>query len=158
MLYFLFPFIKTAATLFLKNKFIFHNFKVKKDSLKDIKRIFSKIYDLYITNLEFFRNAPAILSKFPVKKIDLLERDLNFLRTEIKINKKIIDDKEKLKGYLKLSLGTKDFEIEINNNDAKIKLKNTIPKEAEERLKNKIIELIPNIKKIEFTIEQQKNK
>ncbi|MCH8003749.1 MAG: peptidylprolyl isomerase [Nanoarchaeota archaeon] len=80
------------------------------------------------------------------------------LTYKIKINKKITDDKEKLKGYLKLSLGTKDFEIEISNNDAKIKLKNTIPKEAEERLKNKIIELIPNIKKVDFTIEQQKNK
>jgi len=80
------------------------------------------------------------------------------LSYKIKINKKITDDKEKLQGYLKLSLGTKDIETEINNNEAKVKLKNEIPKEAEERLKNKIIELIPNIKKIDFTIEQQKNK
>jgi len=77
---------------------------------------------------------------------------------KIKINRKVTDDKEKLTGYLKLSLGTKDFEIEINNNDAKIKLKNEIPKEAEERLSKKITELIPNIKKVEFTIGQQKNK
>ena len=76
----------------------------------------------------------------------------------IKINKKITDDKEKLNGYLKMSLGTKDFETEINNNEAKVKLKSEIPKEAEERLKNKISELIPTIKKIDFTIEQQKNK
>jgi len=80
------------------------------------------------------------------------------LSYKIKINKKITDDKEKLQGYLKLSLGTKDIETEINNNEAKVKLKNEIPKEAEERLKNKMIELIPNIKKIEFTIGQQKNK
>jgi len=77
---------------------------------------------------------------------------------KIKINKKITDDKEKLQGYLKLSLGTKDFETEINNNEAKVKLKSEIPKEAEERLKNKISELIPNIKKVEFTIGQKKNK
>ena len=64
----------------------------------------------------------------------------------------------KLKGYLKLSLGTKDIETELNNNEAKIKIKNEIPKEAEERLKSKIIELIPNIKKVDFTIGQQKNK
>lgn len=77
---------------------------------------------------------------------------------KVKINKKITDDKEKLKGYLKLSLGTKDFEAEINNNNVTISLKKEIPKEAEERLKNKIIELIPNIKKVEFAFEQQKNK
>lgn len=77
---------------------------------------------------------------------------------KIKINRKITDDKEKLQGYLRLGLGTKDFEIEENNNDAKIKLKNELPKEAEEKLSKKIIELIPNIKKVEFTFEQQKNK
>jgi len=80
------------------------------------------------------------------------------LAYKIKINKKITDDKEKLQGYLKLSLGTKDIEAEISNNEAKVKLKNEIPKEAEERLKNKISELIPTIKKIVFTIGQQKNK
>jgi len=80
------------------------------------------------------------------------------LSYKIKINKKITDDKEKLRGYLKLSLGTKDFDAEINDNNAKIKLKSEIPKKAEEILKNKIIELVPNIKNIEFTIGQQKNK
>jgi len=78
---------------------------------------------------------------------------------KIKINRKITDDKEKLKGYLKLSLGTKDFDAEINNNNAKIKLKNEIPKESEERLSKKIIELIPNIKKVDFVVTKtEKNK
>jgi len=80
------------------------------------------------------------------------------LTYKIKINKKITDDKIKLTGYLKLSLGTKDIETEINDESAKIKIKNEIPQEAQERLKNKILELIPKIKKVEFTIEQQKNK
>ena len=81
------------------------------------------------------------------------------LSYKIKINKKITDDKEKLSGYLKLSLGTKDFEAEIINGNAKISLKKEIPKEAKERLSKKITELIPNIKKIEFTIgEDSKNK
>ena len=62
---------------------------------------------------------------------------------KVKVNKKIIDDKEKLIGYLKLSLGIKDFEAEIVNGDAKISLKKEIPKEVEERLSKKIIELIP---------------
>jgi len=78
---------------------------------------------------------------------------------KVKVNKKIIDDKEKLNGYLKLSLGTKDIETEINSNEAKVKLKKGIPKEAEERLSKKITEIIPNIKKIEFVIKEiQKNK
>jgi len=80
---------------------------------------------------------------------------------KVKVNKKIIDDKEKLIGYLKLSLGIKDFEAEIVNDtgtkdaansvgNAKISLNKEIPKEVEGRLSKKIIELIPNIKKIEF--------
>jgi FKBP-type peptidyl-prolyl cis-trans isomerase SlyD len=78
---------------------------------------------------------------------------------KIKINKRIIDDKEKLAGYLKLSLGTKDIEAEITNGNAKIILKKEIPKEAQETLNKKITVLIPNIKKIEFTIaEGIKNK
>ena len=77
---------------------------------------------------------------------------------KIKLNKKITDDKEKLSSYLKLSLGTKDFEVEINNNNAKVSLKKEIPQEAEETLKKKIIEAIPNIKHIEFTFPQLKNK
>tara|TARA_Y100000310_G_C20568216_1_gene756635 strand:- start:555 stop:1220 length:666 start_codon:yes stop_codon:yes gene_type:complete len=77
---------------------------------------------------------------------------------KIKLNKKITDDKEKLNGYLKLSLGTKDFEADITNNNAKITLKKEIPKEAQETVKKKIIEVIPDIKNVEFTFEQAKNK
>ena len=77
---------------------------------------------------------------------------------KIKIIRKITDDKEKLIGFLKISLGTKDIDAEINDNKAKVKIKKEIPKEAEERLKNRILELIPAIKVIEFTIGQQKNK
>jgi len=78
---------------------------------------------------------------------------------KIKINRKITDDKEKLSGYIKLSLGTKEFEIVLENNNAKIKLKHEIPKEAEERLAKKITELIPKISKVEFTVTKtDKNK
>lgn len=69
---------------------------------------------------------------------------------KIKINRKITDDKEKLSGYLKLSIG-KDFDAKIDNNNAKINLKKEIPREVQEMLSKKITELIPNIKKVEFT-------
>ena len=71
---------------------------------------------------------------------------------KIKINKKITDDKEKLEGYLKLSLSTKEIEIEVNDGNAKIKLKKEMPKEAQESLSKKITELIQNIKNVEFAI------
>ncbi|MDP6599952.1 MAG: peptidylprolyl isomerase [Candidatus Woesearchaeota archaeon] len=78
---------------------------------------------------------------------------------KIKINKKVTDDKEKLSGYLKLSLGTKDFQTEIDNNDVKISSKKEIPKEVEERLSKKITDLIPGIKKVEFAVtKNEKNK
>lgn len=78
---------------------------------------------------------------------------------KIKINRAVIDDKEKLVGYLKLSLGTKEVEAEISDGIAKVILKKEIPKEAQEALSKKITELIPGIKKIEFTIAKgTKNK
>jgi len=77
---------------------------------------------------------------------------------KIKINKKIVDDKEKLNGYVKLSLGTKDFSVEIKENNAKITLKAEIHKEAQEKLTEKITELIPSIKKVEFAFGKEKNK
>tara|TARA_Y100000310_G_scaffold94955_1_gene92806 strand:- start:40626 stop:41291 length:666 start_codon:yes stop_codon:yes gene_type:complete len=83
----------------------------------------------------------------------LAGKDLSY---NVKINKKVTDDKEKLKGYLKLSLGTKDFEVELNNGDAKVKLKNDIPKEAQETLSKKITEIISTIKKVEFTVSNNK--
>ena len=78
----------------------------------------------------------------------------------VKVNKKITDDREKLEGYVKLSLGTKDFSVEIMENNAKIALKMEAPKEVQDELSRKITELIPTIKKVEFSMEKktQKNK
>jgi len=80
------------------------------------------------------------------------------LMYKVKINKKIVDDKEKLIGYVKLSLGTKDFSAEIKEDNVNITLKTEIHKEAQEKLSEKITELIPSIKKVEFVFEKEKNK
>ena len=74
------------------------------------------------------------------------------LSYKVRINKKVIDNKEKLSGYIKLTLGTKDFEATVENGNAKIALKNKVPKEIQEELSEKIIELMPEIKKAEFDI------
>ncbi|MBI2134454.1 peptidylprolyl isomerase [Candidatus Woesearchaeota archaeon] len=77
----------------------------------------------------------------------------------VKVNKKITDDREKLAGYVKLSLGTKDFSAEIKENDAKVTLKADIPREAKDEIGKKLKELIPSIKKVEFSAEKKaKNK
>ena len=73
----------------------------------------------------------------------------------VKVNKKITDDKEKLAGYVKLSLGTKDFSVEIKETDAKITLKTDIPEEAKDEISRKLTELIPSIKKVEFSAEKK---
>src|SRR3989338_2964288 len=39
---------------------------------------------------------------------------------KVKINKKITDGEEKLTGYIKLGIGTKDFEAAVDNGSAKI--------------------------------------
>ncbi|MBI2522890.1 peptidylprolyl isomerase [Candidatus Woesearchaeota archaeon] len=77
----------------------------------------------------------------------------------VKINKKVTDSKEELSGYIKLTLGTKDFETSVENGNAKITIKNDIPQEIQERLIGEITSLIPEIKKVEFdVVNKQKNK
>jgi len=81
------------------------------------------------------------------------------LSYKVRINKKITDSKEKLNGYIKLALGTKDFEAVVENGNAKITLKNEVPKDVQEKLSEKITELMPEIKKTEFDIiNKQKSK
>lgn len=81
------------------------------------------------------------------------------LSYKVRINKKATDTKEKLGGYVKLSLGTNDFEADVADGSAKITLKNDVPKEIQERLIGKITELVPEIKKAEFLVrDKQKSK
>lgn len=73
---------------------------------------------------------------------------------EIKINKKITDDKKKLESFLKLNLNLKEDNIELKETTAKIKL--DIPNEIQEKLAEKIKKLIPKIKKVEFIGDSKK--
>lgn len=67
---------------------------------------------------------------------------------DIKINKIIDDDKEKIGSIIKINLGIKDSDVKVENNKATIQTKQEIPKELEEELKNKIKELLPKIEEI----------
>jgi FKBP-type peptidyl-prolyl cis-trans isomerase 2 len=83
----------------------------------------------------------------------LAGRDIKY---DVKINRIIGDDKEKVKAYVKISLNLEDLDVKIENNTAKISFKKELPKEISERLSKKITELIPAIKKVEFTVESVK--
>ncbi len=82
----------------------------------------------------------------------LAGRDLSY---KVKINKIITDNAEKIKAYLKISLNLKDIDVKVENSTAKIKIKE-MPKEVSEKLDKKIKELIPYVKKVEFTIGEVK--
>lgn len=74
----------------------------------------------------------------------------------IRINKIIVDDKEKINSILKLNLGIKDAEINIENNKAKITTKHEIPKELHEGLKKVIKELLPALEEITILKSEKK--
>lgn len=75
---------------------------------------------------------------------------------KVSINKKIVDDKEKLQSLLKVSLGTKDFSVDLTGDNAVITLKAELPKPVQEELSLKAKELIPAIKKVDFEAKKQK--
>jgi FKBP-type peptidyl-prolyl cis-trans isomerase 2 len=72
----------------------------------------------------------------------------------IKINRVVNDDKEKISAVLKLSMGLKDAEVTMKEGEANIKLKQNLPKELQENLTKKITELT-GIKKIQFSSEKE---
>lgn len=77
---------------------------------------------------------------------------------KVKINRVIDDNKEKVASLLKAHIGIKDAEIELKESNAEIKLKNSIPKQAEEEFKKIIGTAVPEIKNVTFTIAEEKNK
>ena len=67
---------------------------------------------------------------------------------DIKIKKLVTEDVDKLKSYMKIQLGAEDIDVSIENNEAKVQLKQEIPEEAKKKLEEKVKELIPTIKKL----------
>src|SRR3989344_2003136 len=72
-----------------------------------------------------------------------------------KINKVVTDDSEKLKSYLKVSVGIDPDKVELAEGIAKIHVKQKIPEEITKPLQEKVSEIIPQIKKLEFIIPQE---
>lgn len=68
----------------------------------------------------------------------------------VKINRIVDDDKEKLKSLLKMHLQIKDAEIELKEGTANINLKHDIPKQAQEEFKKIVEKTMPSIKNVNF--------
>ncbi len=77
---------------------------------------------------------------------------------DVKINKIVDDDREKIKSLLKVHLHIKDAEIELKDDSIDISLKQDLPKQAQEEFKKIAYSTIPAIKNLSFTILQEKNK
>lgn len=75
----------------------------------------------------------------------LAGRDLKY---EVKINKKIVDKEQKLKSLISLTFGLKDPKITFTNDKAEVEM--TLPAEITKMLATRIVQLIPEIKTIEF--------
>lgn len=75
---------------------------------------------------------------------------------DIKINKLVEDDKEKLESFIKLNLNLKDIEISIDKGKATIKTKQEVPNEILEKFKTDTKELIPSINDIDFVKPEEK--
>ena len=76
----------------------------------------------------------------------------------VKINRIVDDAKEKLNSLLKMHLHIKDAEIEVKEESVDIKLKQKLPKDAQEEFRKIAGKTVPGIKNISFAAIENKNK
>ena len=75
---------------------------------------------------------------------------------DVRINRIVDDNKEKLNSLLKMHLRIKTAEIELKEGGAEIKLKQNLPEEARQEFKKIAEKIIQDIKNITFTIAEEK--
>jgi FKBP-type peptidyl-prolyl cis-trans isomerase 2 len=69
---------------------------------------------------------------------------------KVKVNKKIEDTKEKIKALLSIELNMKEPKVEHEKDTAKYIIKAKLPKNLEDPIKKRLMELISEVKDIEF--------
>lgn len=74
----------------------------------------------------------------------------------LKANRVVTDTKEKAKALLKMLLNLSDIELELDKDTLKIKVNKEVPEELKKKLDEKILELIPDIKKVEYNLKVEK--
>lgn len=76
----------------------------------------------------------------------------------VKILREVKDPKEKLTACMKfMSLNDDSFTIEINKDETIIKLKANLDKTLKEMLEKKILDLVPEVKKIKIELDTKKD-
>lgn len=74
----------------------------------------------------------------------------------VKINRIVDDDKEKVNSLVKGYLHIKDAEIEVKEGAANIRSKHEIPAQIQEEFKKVIERVVPTIKSVNFTVSKEK--
>ena len=77
---------------------------------------------------------------------------------DVRISRIVEDDKEKLKALLKIHMQIKDAEIEIKDSSAEVRLKQNIPKEAQDEFRKIAERTVAGVKSISFAVSEQENK
>ncbi len=77
---------------------------------------------------------------------------------DVKVNKIVADDSEKIKSFLRLELGVKDADVKIEEGNAKIVLEKELPEKAGDLISKKLAELIPSVKKVSFSKKDETKK
>ncbi|MBI2652209.1 peptidylprolyl isomerase [Candidatus Woesearchaeota archaeon] len=83
----------------------------------------------------------------------LAGKDLTY---NVKINKIIDDNKEKINSLLKMHLHIKDAEIEIKENAVNITSKHNVQNQTQEEFKKIVEKTIPAMKNVSFTIIEER--
>ena len=74
---------------------------------------------------------------------------------DVKINRLVADDAEKVKKFLELQFQLKDLKVTIENGIAKVNVFSDVPKEVQEAVNEMIKEIIPSITKLEFAVTKK---
>ena len=78
------------------------------------------------------------------------------LKYEVKVHKKIVDKEQKLKSLLSITFGIKEPKVTFTNDKAEVEM--TLPAEISKMLAEKIVQLIPELKTIEFVSKKHEHK
>ena len=73
----------------------------------------------------------------------------------VKMKRRITDDKEKISGYIRLSLGLKEVGVELKDSQAKVKTDKELPEEIQKELSDNIKRMIKSVKSVDFSVEKK---
>lgn len=74
---------------------------------------------------------------------------------EVKVNKIVTDEKEKISAMIKRLLGLKNVKVDVKDKKTNVMVEKKLPEEVVDALKKKIIELV-DMKEVQFSFEEEK--